>query len=208
MKKLGMFFVMLAAVCVCVPSYGYLLVYNMSGSYKTLNTDANALYSSSFKGYLVMDVNDANGTINQSTAVFYGKNGDGGKVYTTINDVIYSAGQYGQYMNIELLVDVVAYPDDQHYFDTIMIGKVKTTDVGGGLFTAVGTSLKGHWLFYEGKYGGGYLLDANQYLIGSGTSSLSLNSSRTKEANAYGDTVDYVVSEYQAQLTGKGYFGI
>jgi hypothetical protein len=197
MKKLGMLFVMLAVVCVCVPSYGYMLVYNMSGSYKTLETTAEILYSSSFKGYLVMDVNDANGAINQSTAIIYGKNAGGGKVYITVSDVVYACGQYGQYMNIEL------YMKD-YQFDTVMIGKVKTMDVGGSLFTGVGTSLKGHLLFYED----GYLLDNTQYFTGSGTSSLSLNKSRTKEANVYGDTVDYIVNEYQSLLTGKGYVGI
>jgi hypothetical protein len=194
MKKLAMLLVMLAVLC--VPSYGYILVYNMSGSYKTLDTDANALYSSSFKGYLVMDVNDANGTIEQSTAIFYGKNFGGGKVFTTINDVVYACGQYGQYMNIELFID-------DHGFDTVMIGKVKTMDVGGSLYTGVGTSLKGGLLFYED----GYLLDDSQYLTGSGTSSLSLNTSRTKAANLNGDTFSSIISEYQALLTNKGYVG-
>ena len=192
MKKLAVLFVMLAVVC--VPSYGYLLVYNMSGSYRTLNTDANSLYSSSFKGYMVMDVDDANGAINQSTAIFYGKNAGGGKVYITVSDVVYACGQYGQYMTLELFLEDYA-------LDAIMIGKVKTMDVGGSLYTGVGTSLKGKLLFYEN----GYLLDDSLYLTGSGTSSLSLNTRRTKEANFYDDTLSYVVDEYQYLLEGKGY---
>jgi hypothetical protein len=194
MKTLAILFVTLAVLC--VPSYGYILVYNMSGSYKTLDTAVESLYSSSFKGYLVMNVNDVNGAIEQSTAIMYGKNAGGGKVYTTISDVVYVSGQYGQFMDIELYVE--------NGFDTVMIGKVKTMDIGGNLFTGVGTSLKGNMLFYEDSY----LFDDSQYLTGSGTSSLSLNSSRTKAANTNGDAFDDIVSEYQTLLDNKGYVGI
>jgi len=195
MKKLAVLFVMLAVLC--VPSYGYILVYNMSGSYKALDTAAERVHPSSFKGYLVMDVNDANGAIEQSTAIFYGRNAGGGKVYITVSDVVYDCGQYGQYMTIELLLD-------GYNLDAVMIGKVKTMDVGGSLFTGVGTNLKGNLLFiYENDYG--YLLDATQYLSGSGTSSLSLNTSRTREANTYGDAFEDIVSEYQTLLVNKGY---
>jgi len=193
-----MLFVMFAVLC--VPSYGYILVYNMSGSYKAVNVPADpnlaTLHPKSFKGYLVMDVNDANGAIEQSTAVIYGRNAGGGKVYITVSDVVYVSGQYGQYMDIELFMN-------NYKFDTVMIGKVKTMDVGGSLFTGVGINLKGHLLFYED----GYLLDDTEYLTGSGTSSLSLNSRRTKEANTYGDAFADIVSEYQTLLDGKGYVG-
>ncbi len=64
----------------CAPSYGYVLVYNVTGNMKAAEWTTKKIISVSVKGYLAIDITDTNEADN-GQLVLYGKDASGHPMY-------------------------------------------------------------------------------------------------------------------------------
>ncbi len=111
MKRLLGLVVLFVVLCVSVPSYGYYLIYNLSGSAKGINNGVPA--SIPWKGYFVVEVISDN--IVDANLIMYGKDSTKAKVYlefdkgaTGVNKLTITADRLGSYPNYYLTVDINA----------------------------------------------------------------------------------------------------
>ena len=63
--------VLFVILSVCVPSYGFFLIYNVTGPVKGVNDEAKATIP--LKGYLVFQLDDIAGTLVDANLIIYGK---------------------------------------------------------------------------------------------------------------------------------------
>ncbi|MGB7582285.1 MAG: hypothetical protein WBL85_07570, partial [Sedimentisphaerales bacterium] len=86
MRKLLTMFVLLGVLGVCAPSYGFIVVYKVAISYKTLATDYDTIAKGAIKGVLVMNIDDSSepAVIDEAQFVLYG-NVEGGKHYESLD---------------------------------------------------------------------------------------------------------------------------
>ena len=73
MRTLKAWMVVLVMLAVCAPSFGYVLVYNTLSRVKAVDSVAETITRVAVRGYLVMDINDANGDVNDAYWLLYGR---------------------------------------------------------------------------------------------------------------------------------------
>jgi hypothetical protein len=201
MRKLLGLSVVLAVFGVCAPSYGYILVYNVTGGMKAVEWNVQKIISVSVKGYAAIDINDSNGAVNDKQMVLYGKDASGNlKYYEDSLDEDYAGVDLYPIANV-VEVDVWDY-NSPFYYEFIMTGNIKATDVGLGASSKklVASSLSGSLITWWAQ-----LLDSSQELFGSGAATMTLDTKQTKAANAGSLSVDAVISTFIAGLEAKNY---
>ena len=201
MRKLLGLTVVLAALGVCAPSYGYILVYKVTGGMKAVEWNVQKkIISVSVKGYAAIDIDDSNGAVNDKQMVLYGKDASGNlKYYEDSLDEDRAGVDLYQTANV-VEVDIWDY-NSPFYYDFVMTGNVKLTDVGASNKELAASSLSGSLITWWAQ-----LLDDNQELFGSGAATMTLDTKQTKAANAGSKTADDIITTFIAGL--KGYIKI
>jgi hypothetical protein len=190
MKRLLGLVVLLVVLCMSVPSYGYYLIYNLSGSAKGVNNGVAA--SIPWKGYIVMNISGT--SIVDANLIMYGKDSAKANVYleldkkaTGVTKLTVTPGELGSFPNIFLTVDIKCDTADFD-FEGLTMGKAALIDVGAGTQPA-GKGAKGVMIVWEGR-----LLNATDDVTATGTVSTSLWLPATKYANANGWTTDQIIN--------------
>ena len=100
MKNLKVWMVVTVMLAVCAPSFGYVLVYNTISRAKAIDSVAETITRVAVRGYLVLDINDANGDVNDAYWLLYGKDNYGDKVYTVegLDPVMTIDGTYAEHL--------------------------------------------------------------------------------------------------------------
>jgi hypothetical protein len=203
MRKLLTLFVMLMVLGLCAPSYGYLLIYNVSSTFKGVDSEANSVENVPIKGFLVLDMNDPNETLTEAQMVLYGKDADKAKVYfveTFGGDAGIDWTVEGDFVTVDL-----GDSSDPFDYEMMLTGKIVDKNVGLGADDKKGVvnSLKGAIVAW-----GGMIFDGGQDLFGAGTTSMTFYPGPTKSYNVDDATIDEVVEDIQSFLEDKGYDGI
>jgi hypothetical protein len=215
MKKLVALFIIMALLGICSPSYGYILVYKVTGSLKAVEWNSNALSSVSVKGYLALDINDTNDADVDANMVLYGKNAAGALKYyldglsdTNNADNGIAWNNSGMYVGLDAWNLSNPHRPEQFQYEFVVTGKVKSADVGLGTGTLrpVVSSLKGSMISWWGQ-----IFDAGRELYGTGAASMALDTKQTKAANAANVvtpgsvTVTSIITAFITSLQSKGY---
>ena len=195
MRKLLGLTVVLAALCVCAPSYGYILVYKVTGGMKAVEWNSGKIISVSVKGYAAIDINDSNEAIDDKQIVLYGKDASGSLNY--YEDSLAKVSLFQVASVVEL--DVWDY-NSPFFYEFVMTGNVKLTDIGASSKELAASSLSGSLITWWAQ-----LLDSSQELFGSGAATMTLDTTQTKAANQGSLSVDAVISAFIAGLEAKGY---
>jgi hypothetical protein len=206
MRKLLGLSVVLAALGVCAPSYGYILVYNVTGGMKAVEWNVQKkIISVSVKGYAAIDINDSNGAVNDKQMVLYGKDVSGNlKYYEDSLDEDRAGVYWDATSDVAGVVEVDVWDyNSPFYYDFVMTGNVKLTDVGASSKELAASSLSGSLITWWAQ-----LLDNSQELYGSGTATMTLDTKQTKTANQGSLSVDAVISTFIVGLEAKGYHPI
>jgi hypothetical protein len=193
MNKLRVWILVLVMLSVSAPSFGYVLVYKTYGRLKAVNSEANSLAGVPIRGYLIMDLNETNGEVNDVYWVTYGKDTEGTKVYTlSVPDLqLQVCGRYQSvYMNI-----------DEGWFVTI-IGRQTYKNVGLAESKPLAFTMSGSFIVYDS-----IAFDMTQLLRGSGTMVTTLSSTMTQASNQATKTVDDVLNDVITLLEAAGYSG-
>lgn len=94
MKRLSTLFVVLVMLGICTSSYGYFLIYNLSGTIRgiiynlsdtTTGIDDTNTVTIPFKGYLVMNLDNDTNSLIDANMIIYGKDPNKHKVYVQLN---------------------------------------------------------------------------------------------------------------------------
>ncbi len=170
MKKL---LVLLFVAAMCIPSYGDILVYKTTTKDTVFNLTApGTMTKETEKGYLVLDVDLATQDINEAQQVTYSSTEQGAK----IADVVFHNLTGPGYIVAEY------FCGDK---DATLYGKAKLTNVGLPANKLVAKTLSGSML-------------VSNAVLGSGTMIATLDTVRTKAANAAGTPLAAVVVVLQA----------
>ena len=199
MKRLLTLTVVMLVLALCAPSYGYVLVYKVTGKMKAVEWSGSTLGNTSVKGYLAINIDDSNDA-NYAQLILYGKDTSDNLVYFL--DGLSSGEDITWNVTGDVIgVDVWDYTDPFEY-EFMMTGKVKLVDVGYGLSNkkTAASSLKGSLVSWWGQ-----LLDGNQELFGSGAATMTLDTKQTKTANIGLSSVDDVITTLTDELEAKGY---
>jgi hypothetical protein len=200
MRRLLTLLVVLAILGVCAPSYGYILVYKLTGTIKAVEWNDGIITNVSVKGYAAVDINDVNEAVDGAEMVLYGK--DTNKNLKYYDDTLGG----GERANLDTTGDVIGVDiwnyEDPFTYEFTLIGKVKDADVGFGTSDkrTAASSLTGSFNSWWGQ-----LLDDTQDLFGSGTATVTLDTKNTKAANAGSTTVGAIIADFIAGLEDKGY---
>ncbi|MGD0573605.1 MAG: hypothetical protein ABSB11_11400 [Sedimentisphaerales bacterium] len=191
MRKLLAMFVLLGVLGVCAPSYGYILVYKVNISYKTLATDYDTIAKGAIKGVLVMNVNDSNesAVIDAADFVLYG-NVEGEKHYESL-DITDYIELTGSGNNAAITIGATGGID----YSANLFGKLKATNIGLSGTKSIPSALSGGILM-----NGTFFYTAD--LIGFSTVSATLDSKTTQTANRTGANVSDVVDNIISALGG------
>lgn len=206
MKKLLGLGVLFVVLCVSVPSYGYILVYNVTGGIKSSEWNSEKLISVSVKGYLALDIDSDSNVINDSNLVLYGKDTGGNLVYYKESRNLISSAFGMDWSTTAGIVGLDVWDDCPPFnYHFMVTGKVKAADVGLGANSKrpAASSLKGSLVSWWAQ-----MLDGDQMLFGSGAASMTLDIKQTKAANAGSIPVHTIISTYIIGLQGKGYTSI
>jgi hypothetical protein len=176
MKNLKVWMVITVMLAVCAPSFGYVLVYNTLSRIKAIDSVAETITRVAVRGYLVLDINDA-GDVNDAYWLLYGKDNYGDKVYTVegLDPVMTIQGTYAS-----------IYATTGGGWVATVVGKRTFKNVGLTDKQLIAYSMTGNFIIEEG----GAVLNMDQFLTGSGTMGVTLNSTKTKAANLASKSVD------------------
>jgi hypothetical protein len=192
MRILKVWVVILAMLAVSAPSFGYVLVYNVLNRIKAVDSAAETLVGTAVRGYLLLDINDANGDVNDSYWLIYGKDTSKAKVYTW-SGLDPDLSVSGRYESI--------YLETGDGWTSTVVGKITNKDIGlAAGKRAVAYTMSGNFVIV-----GGVVLDATQYLTGSGAMVLSLNSTKTKTINLASTSIDDAFDDLITVVEGLGY---
>ncbi len=191
MKKLLVAGLMTAVLSITAQANAYVLVYNLFGNVQAVDTAANEQVTQLLSGYIVMNINETDGTVDDSSVILYGRQGWRNRYYT-IDDNIVSFSTYGDY------VTLVA--DNGQGNLIILTGRLRGTNISASTRQQVAGSLSGAMTLQDGQ-----LFDANALLTGAGAVQATLNNLFTRSANASGDTLDDVLDSIISNLEWRGF---
>jgi hypothetical protein len=193
MKRLAVLFVMLAVLGVCSQSYGYVLVYNVSGMVKAVDTQANTMNRTMVRGTLVVDIDEAQGMATEGTLVLYNRVTRGGQGVYTVSEAV----------GITIYGNSVAAVMDTGWMggNIIMTGGRKwNRNIGLSERKNIANVMDGSI-----HLNGNMLFDADEALVGAGIMTATLNLQQTRVANKNGDSVSAVVDDIISWLQGRGF---
>ncbi|MGA2680104.1 MAG: hypothetical protein ABSF37_12520 [Sedimentisphaerales bacterium] len=192
MKMLKVWVVVLVLLAVSTPSFGYILVYNALSRIKAIDSVANSLVGIAVRGYLILDINDTDGDVDASYWLIYGKDGDGTKVYTWAEPDQLQLSVSGKCQSVSM--------DTEDGWSITVVGKITNKAIGlAAGKQLIAYSMSGNLII---PMDGGVVLNDNQSLTGSGTISITLNSTKTKAANLSSEEIDDVLQAIQTSLVG------
>jgi hypothetical protein len=199
--------VLLVVLSMCVPSYGnFFLIYNVSTTVKGADSATDAKATVALKGYLVLNLTDANGYVVDANLIMYGNDANTPKkqkVYVQLN---YSDS--ADYLSADVwyigdLMFVDFWGDSPWDFEIMLQGKASYKDVGWGTGPGdeawAASSIKGVNMVWDK-----FLLGPNgdQDVSGTATASASLDLKTTKLVNKNGWTQENIV-ETGGTIAGK-----
>jgi hypothetical protein len=179
MKRLSALFAALVILGVCTSSYGYFLIYNLTGSLKgTEGTVDIKKDTTDFKGYLVLDINNDTNELADANMFIYGRDPNNHKVYVRLN-----ASDSNEFLDASIL-----YRDKRNFYELngkppfdfriVVMGQVNRTDIGLKHAKEIAPSLGGVITNEEGM-----LLKPGQELTGTGNISATLYGVATRGVN-------------------------
>jgi hypothetical protein len=190
MKTLKVWAIVIVMLAVSAPSFGYILVYNAFGRVRSVDSETNTLVGVVIRGYLILDINNADGEVNDLDWICYGKDGDGTKVYT--ESIPYLELEVdGKYQTI--YIDI-----DDGWFITL-VGKITNKNIGLGSKQAIAYTMSGNLIIVDSS-----VFDA-QTLRGGGTMSITLNSTKTQTFNADANDIEDAIGSIETTLEAAGY---
>jgi hypothetical protein len=207
MKKLFGVLVLLTMSAVCSSSFGYILVYDLTMPVKGVDAGANnTAMVVPLKGFLVMDVNEANEAafVVEANLIMYGKVLNN-KVYEVLstndaNDFLgIDVSEQGEFFIVDLWSDNCLFN-----FESLILGKEKTSKfrlvpTATADNNDVATNLKGVIWVWDGM-----LLSLSQDITGTGDVSATLNRPHTASANLEeGLTIGAVTNDLIQDFKGK-----
>jgi hypothetical protein len=200
MKMLSVLFAALVILAASTSSYGYFLVYNLSGTTRGVE-DSNKV-TIHFKGYLVMNFNNDSNSLVDSNMIIYGRDPNGDKVYVQLN-----ASDANEFLDANILTREIRnfYALDGNLpfgFRSLLMGSVHRTTIGPANRKNIATTLSGAIRQETGIF---LVLEHN--LTGLGWMSASLFGSKTRLSNdpATEATQDTIINDLKAILDGKSY---
>jgi hypothetical protein len=191
MKKSVLVCVMLAALGISAQAYGYVLVYNVFGMVQAVDTADNSRDLKTVNGFIVLNVNETDGTVDESSVVLYGREGWRNRIFTVTDDAVVLT-PYGN--SIVLMVDTGMGNE------IIMTGRARNTNIGLAGRTSAAPTLEGGMSLV-----GGQLFDLNEWLVGAGAMQAMLNNWLTRNANQTAITVDEAVDSILTNLESRGF---
>jgi len=192
MKRLSALFVVLIMLGICTPSYGYFLIYKLSGTIRGIiynpsdtikGVDDTNRVTIPFKGLLVMnialdEVNDTN-TLIDANLIVYGKDANNHKVYVQLN-----ASDSNGFLDPFIL----ERGNKRHFyklngnspfdFNSFMMGNVGKVNIGLTKRILLAPTLRGTITAEDSVF-----LDLDHKITGVGTISASLFTLATKGVN-------------------------
>jgi hypothetical protein len=191
MKMLKMLAIVVVLLTVCAPSFGYILIYNTFGRVKAVDSQATTLNGIVLRGYMILDINNADGEVNDVFWICYGKDTLGAKVYTeSVPNIEFQVS--GKYQT--LFIDV-----DAGWTATVL-GKMSSKAIGLADRKTIAYTMSGNLVIVDST-----VFDATQLLRGGGSLVVTLNSTKTKAANTADDTFDDVIGDTETALESAGY---
>jgi hypothetical protein len=204
MKMVSVLLVALVILGICTSSYGYFLVYNLSGTVRgTDGTVDIRNVTISFRSYLVMTFDDDTNSLDDANLIIYGRDPNNQKVYVQLNTSDSNA----------FLDSSIWYRDVKNFYELngespfdfriVVQGNVKSTNIGLTGKKDVASSLKGVLTGEDGMF-----FEVGEEIAGIGSNfSASLYTSLTKAFNNPSDpcTLDEVIDELKGKLADKGY---
>jgi len=131
MKRLSAVLVVLVMLGMCTSSYGYFLIYNLSGKIKgTDGTVDIKKVTIPFKGFLVMNFDDDTNSLVDANMIIYGKNTGRHKVYVQFN-----AHDSNEFLDAFVLPEDVRNfyglnGNSPFGFESLIMGNVHGTTIG------------------------------------------------------------------------------
>ncbi|MGD0552257.1 MAG: hypothetical protein ABSB25_06355 [Sedimentisphaerales bacterium] len=189
MKKLSALFVILVMLGICTSSYGYFLVYKLSGTIRgitynrsdtnTMGIDDTNAATISFKGCLVMNLDNDTNSLIDANMIIYGKDPNGHKVYVQLN-----ASDSNGFLDPNILTR----GNKRHFyklngkspfeFNVFMMGNVRSVNIGLVKRILIAPDLKGSITEEDGIF-----LGPDQNITGVGSISASIYTIATKGVN-------------------------
>jgi len=191
MKRLAMVFVVLMALGVCAQADAFVLVYNAFGFVQAVDTASNDQDLKMVNGYIVLNINETDGTADESSVVLFGRVGWRNRVFTVTDDAVVFT-PFGNF--VTLAADTGAGSK------IILTGRLRSRNVGLAARVAAATVLDGAITFEEAQ-----LFDLEESLVGAGAMQAILNNFLTRNANVSANTVDEVVDAILTNLEARGF---
>jgi hypothetical protein len=191
MKKLLVAGLMTAVLSITAQANAYVLVYSLFGNVQAVDTAANDQVTQMLSGYIVLNVNDADGIVDDSSIILYGRQGWQNRFYT-IDDDIVSFTTYGNY--------AVLIAGNGQGNIIILTGQLRSSNIGSATRQQVATNLSGAMTLEYGQ-----LFDANELLTGGGAMRATLNSWLTRSANYSDAGFDDLVDSILSYLESRGF---
>jgi hypothetical protein len=192
MKTLKVWAIVIVMLAVSVPSFGYILIYKTYERTKAIDSEASILVGKAVRGYLIMDINDNDGDINDSYWLTYGKDEEDAKVYTlSVPDLQREIS--GKYQTLYLNIDEGWYVS--------ALGKMSSKNIGLAARQTIAYTLSGNFIILDSS-----IFDLTQLLRGGGTVVITLNSIMTQAINATSDpNLDGALTNVTTLLETDGY---
>jgi hypothetical protein len=191
MKKLLVAGLMMAVLGITAQANAYVLVYTLLGNVQAVDIAANDQVTQMLNGYIVLNVNEADGTVDDSSMVLFGREGWRNRYYS-IDDYAVNFTTYGNY------VTLVAGNGQGNII--ILTGRLRSTNVGAAARQQAATNLNGAMTLEYGQ-----LFDFNASLTGAGAMQATLNNWLTRSVNSSGGTVDDVLDSIISNLESRGF---
>jgi hypothetical protein len=194
MKRLAVLCVLAAMLGVCSQSYGYVLVYDVYGQVKAIDTQTNTMTRTMVWGKLVVDMDEEQGLATAANLVLYNRNRSGQGVYTIYDSMGITI--YGN--SVAAVIDTSS--TGGQIIMTGGIGRMFGINIGLGNRKNVASTLDGSIHF-----NGGILFETDQSLIGAGSMTATLNLQQTRDANRNSSSVVDMVDGIITRLQNRGF---
>ncbi|MGA2094051.1 MAG: hypothetical protein ABSH16_11710 [Sedimentisphaerales bacterium] len=189
MKKLLMVGLMMVVLGITAQANAYVLVYNLFGMVQAVDTAANGQVTQLLSGYIVLNINETDGTVDDSSIILYGRQGWRSRFYTVADDIV----NFTTYGNFVTLI-----ADNGQGDRIILTGRLRGANIGASARQRVADPLSGAMTLQNGQ-----LFDANASLTGAGAMQANLNTWLTRNANssatAFGDVVNSIISNLESR---------
>jgi hypothetical protein len=196
MKRLAAICVMLAALGMCSPTYGYVLVYDVYGTLRAVNTETNDIGRTTIQGYLVAEVDEQGNTVTGAEAVLFGRDANGDKVYVTSDTI--NMTLYGN--------NAVVVGDVGQNGGIVLTGsrtRMWQRNIGIGSRVNVANMLDGDIRVIDGA-----IFDLNLTLTGSGGIAAMLDLWLTRASNNAGEGLGDVIGDIISRLEARGFAAV